>query len=177
MTPPAQPPAAKDSLVVRPLQHSDRQALLDIYNHYVEHSHCTFDITPLSLVQRQPWFDQFSDQGRYQCQVLLAGEDVLGYACSIPFKVKPAYQTSVEVSVYCKADTGTQSGWGTLLYQHLFAALASQPIHRAYAGIALPNPASAALHRKFSFTQVGCYQEVGFKFDRYWDVAWFEKRM
>ena len=46
---------------------------------------------------------------------------------------------------------------------------------RAYAGIALPNPASIALHERFGFKKVAHFTEQGRKFDRFWDVAWFEK--
>jgi phosphinothricin acetyltransferase len=55
--------------------------------------------------------------------------------------------------------------------------LAGQDVHRAYALIALPNDASIAFHRRFGFVEVAHLNEVGRKFDRYWDVAWFEKRL
>ena len=97
---------------IRPLQASDHRALLDIYNHYVVTSPCTFDTEPFTLASRRPWFEQF-DQQRWQCWVAVEGRDhddadgaaeaaekVLGYACSARFKPKPAYLTSVEASVY-----------------------------------------------------------------------------
>jgi phosphinothricin acetyltransferase len=64
---------------------------------------------------------------------------------------------------------------GTELYSALFAALTEEDLHRAYAGITLPNPTSMALHRKFGFRSIGVYREVGRKFGKYWDVEWFEK--
>ncbi len=48
-------------------------------------------------------------------------------------------------------------------------------MHRAYAGIAIPNEGSFALHRKFGFTEVGTFREVGRKFDKWWDVTWLER--
>jgi phosphinothricin acetyltransferase len=64
------------------------------------------------------------------------------------------------------------------LYGELINQLiAEESVHRAYGGIALPNDGSIALHRKLGFEHVGSYHEVGFKFDRYWDVDWFEKDM
>jgi phosphinothricin acetyltransferase len=68
-------------------------------------------------------------------------------------------------------------GIGTALYEVLFDALTDEDVHRAYAGITVPNPASFALHERFGFRQVGYYTEQGRKFDRYWDVAWFEKAL
>jgi phosphinothricin acetyltransferase len=50
-------------------------------------------------------------------------------------------------------------------------------VHRAYALIALPNDTSLALHRSFGFEQVSHLTEVGRKFDRYWTVQWYEKRL
>jgi phosphinothricin acetyltransferase len=52
-----------------------------------------------------------------------------------------------------------------------------EDLHRAYAGITLPNAVSVALHRRFGFEHVGTFREQGRKFDRYWDVAWFEKAL
>ena len=68
-------------------------------------------------------------------------------------------------------------GIGTQLYSALFNALAEEDVHRAYAGITLPNEASVAVHKKFGFQSVGIYHEVGRKFDKYWDVEWFEKAL
>jgi phosphinothricin acetyltransferase len=82
--------------------------------------------------------------------------------------------TSVETSIYL-APEATGRGMGTDLYAALFAALAEEDLHRAYAGVTLPNTASVALHRKFGFRSIGVYREVGRKFGKYWDVEWFEK--
>ena len=48
-------------------------------------------------------------------------------------------------------------------------------MHRAIAGITLPNEASIALHRRFGFVEVGTMREVGRKHGRFWDVLWMEK--
>jgi len=61
------------------------------------------------------------------------------------------------------------------LYAALFDALASEDVHRIVAGVSLPNPASIRLHERFGFRPVGVFPGVGRKFDRYWDVAWFER--
>ncbi|WP_407552258.1 N-acetyltransferase family protein [Streptomyces sp. Pv4-95] len=104
------------------------------------------------------------------------GDDsaLLGYATSSAFRPKAAYATSVEVTVYC-APRAVGRGVGTLLYEALFEALAGEDVHRAYAGIALPNESSVRLHARFGFRHIGTYTEVGRKFGRYWDVAWYQK--
>ena len=89
---------------------------------------------------------------------------------------KAAYDPSVETTIYCAADA-TGKGIGSLMYEALFKALEGADVHRALAGITMPNDASVALHRRFGFEQVALFSEVGRKFDRYWDVMWMEKRM
>ena len=59
----------------------------------------------------------------------------------------------------------------------MFAVLNEHNIHRNYAGISQPNPASMALHHKMGFRQVALYNEVGYKFDRFIDVVYMEKAL
>ena len=83
-------------------------------------------------------------------------------------------ETSIETSIYL-APEAIGKGAGSRLYEALFKSLDDQDLHRAYAGIALPNPQSIGLHERFGFKRVALYTEQGRKFGRYWDVAWFEK--
>ena len=159
---------------VRAALSEDLGALTGIYNHYVINTHATFDVAPFTIETRTPWFTQF-DGARHQCWVALEGSDLIGYACSMPLKPKAAYATSVEVSVYVKDGLGGR-GTGHRLYDRLFAELTKQDVHRAYALIAQPNEPSMKLHRAFDFEEVARLNEVGRKFDRYWDVHWLERR-
>jgi phosphinothricin acetyltransferase len=91
------------------------------------------------------------------------------------FRAKAAYAPSVETSIYLATDA-TGHGIGRILYSELLRQLEAHPgLHRAYAGVALPNDASEGLHRALGFTEVGTYTEVGFKMDRYVDVRWYER--
>ena len=159
---------------VRPARDTDLKAINDIYNHYVTESHYTFDDEPLSLEARREWFTHYAERGRHRVLVALDGGRVVGYASSSGFRPKPAYLTSVETSVYLAPDA-TGRGAGTRLYERLFRSLEGEDVHRAYAGIALPNPQSIGLHEKFGFKRVAHFTEQGRKFGRYWDVDWFEK--
>ena len=161
-------------LSLRPGEPDDLPELTALYNHYVVHTHVTFDTATFSVEQRRTWFSHYSTKGRHRLFVATVGDELVGYATSSKFRDKPAYETSVEATVYVR-ESGVRSGVGSALYTALFDALGSEDVHRAYAGIALPNDASMALHRRFGFTDVGTYREVGRKFDRYWDVSWFEK--
>jgi len=69
----------------------------------------------------------------------------------------------------------TGRGIGTALYRPLFEAIAGEDLHRAYAGVALPNDGSLALHRRFGFEPVAHFTEQGRKFGRLWDVVFLER--
>jgi phosphinothricin acetyltransferase len=165
-----------DATTVRTGRADDLPALTAIYNHYVEHTHVTFDVVPFTVEQRRDWFDHYGSSGPHRLLVATIGPAVLGYATSGPFRAKPAYAPSVETTVYCAPDA-LGRGIGRLLYDALLAGLAEEDVHRAYAGVALPNDASVALHRAFGFTDVGVFTEVGRKFDRWWDVLWLERQL
>ena len=102
--------------------------------------------------------------------------EILGYACSSVFRPKAAYASTVETTIYLAPEARGQ-GLGRRLYQALFQELESEGLHRACAGVTVPNPASEALHLALGFREAGLFGEVGRKFGRYWDVKWFEKAL
>jgi phosphinothricin acetyltransferase len=159
---------------IRPGAESDLPALTAIYNHFVEHTHVTFDVEPFTVEQRRDWFAHYAKTGRHRLLVAEADGVALGYATSGRFRDKPAYEPSVETTVYC-APEATGRGIGSALYAALFAALRGEDAHMAYAGVALPNEPSLALHRRFGFTEVGTFRQVGRKFGTWWDVTWLER--
>jgi phosphinothricin acetyltransferase len=154
----------------------DLARLTEIYNHYVVHSPATFDLEPKTLDQRREWFSQFAEAGRHRLLVADENGVILGYAGAMRWRPKPAYDTTVETSIYC-APESVGRGVGGNLYAALFDAIAGENIHRIVAGYVPPNPASAALHERFGFRPVGTFSEVGYKFGRYRDVCWMEKRL
>lgn len=161
-------------LEIRPATGDDAQVLADIYNHYILHSHATFDLEPHTVEQRREWLSHYSRSGRHRALVAVEADTLAGFATSSPWRPRPAYATSIETSVYLGPDA-TGRGIGTALYTALFEALAGEDIHRAYAGIALPNDPSVALHERFDFRRAGLFTEQGFKFGRWVDVAWYER--
>ncbi|MFJ5266285.1 GNAT family N-acetyltransferase [Streptomyces sp. NPDC088387] len=163
---------------VRPGAEADLVALTELYNHYVRETSITFDTEIFTPEERRPWLLSHPEDGPHRLMVATepTSRRILGYVTSSSYRAKPAYTTSVEVTVYVAPDAGGR-GIGTLLYKALFAALAGEDVHRAYAGIAQPNEASTRLHERFGFRHVGTYHEVGRKFGRYWDVAWYEKEL
>lgn len=164
-------------LQIRVAEAGDLNALVEIYNHYVTETHVTFDVEPFAVGARTQWFTQFADDGPYRLLVAATDGTVQGYACSTQFKPRPAYDTSVETTVYLHPEQ-TGQGLGLKLYGQLISDLEDQPgVHRAYGGVALPNDGSVRLHEALGFTRVATFHEVGFKFGKYWDVSWFEKEV
>lgn len=161
---------------IRPAEDGDLEDLTRIYNHYVRETPATFDIEPYSLEDRRAWLADFDAAGPYRCWVAVGDGRVEGWACTRQFRTKAAYDRTVETSVYLDPDR-TGRGLGSRLYGALFESLADSSLHLAVGGVTLPNPASVALHRRFGFEPAGVLPEVGWKFGRYWDVAWFSKRL
>ena len=158
---------------VRAVADTDLEALTEIYNHYVMNTAITFDVRPFAAEERRPWLADHSG-GRYRLIVAEDDRGVLGYATTSRWRPKPSYDTTVESTVYCRADA-VGRGIGRMLYESLFEAISGEDIQQIVAGVALPNAASVALHTRVGFRQVGIFTGVGRKFDRYWDVAWFQR--
>ncbi len=160
---------------IRAAVEDDLPSLLRIYNHYVTTSHVTFDTYPLTIDDRLGWFEGFAPAGPHRLLVAVVDSEAIGYASSRPFRAKPAYHTSVETSIYLDpAFTGKHIG--NRLFAELLKALEQEgSVHRAFAGIAIPNAVSEALHIGLQFQKIGTFHEVGYKFGQYWDVSWYER--
>ena len=159
---------------IRPAVRSDLPRVTEIYNYYVTNTPVTFDMEPYTVERRATWFDQFAPTGRYRLVVAEENGMVIGYAGTMRFRPKAAYETTVETTIYCAQDA-IGKRIGSLLYAALFNAIKNEDINRLVAGYTLPNDASAALHARCGFKPVGIYTEVGRKFGSYWDVAWTER--
>jgi phosphinothricin acetyltransferase len=154
----------------------DLDAIAAIYDHYVRTTAVTFDVETRTSEAWRAWFSAFGERGRHRLVVARQAGAVIGYASSSPYRSRAAYAPSVETSVYVDPRQ-LGRGVGTALYEALFSALANEDVHRAYAGIALPNPASVRLHERCGFRWAGYFTEQGRKFGRYWDVAWYERSL
>lgn len=163
--------------LVRAATGADLERIVEIYNHYIENTPVSFETETHTAEGRREWFEGFGLTGPYRLMVAEYEGAVVGFACSAPFNPRAAYSTSVETSIYLDpASTGR--GHGMRLYGALLDELDREPgLHRAYGGISQPNPASNALHERLGFRYVGTFREVGYKFDRYWDVARYEREL
>jgi phosphinothricin acetyltransferase len=154
---------------------NDLLAIVGILNYTAANSTARFETRPVSVAERRDWFGQFSATGPYRLLVARDGDQVLGYACSQRYRDHEAFRETVEVSIALDADSRGR-GVGTALYRALFGSLALEPsVHVALAGIALPNDASVALHRRHGFTEVGTFREYAIKNGRYISSVWMQR--
>jgi phosphinothricin acetyltransferase len=154
---------------VRDATDADLAAVAAIYDAEVAGGHATFDTEP-------PPTDYW--RAKLGGPLLVAEQDgvVVGFAYATAYRPRAAYDRTREVSVYL-APAGQGRGVGTALYAELLARLRDAGVHTVLAVIATPNEASEALHRSFGFEHAGTLPEVGRKFDRWIDTAFWALRL
>jgi phosphinothricin acetyltransferase len=162
--------------VIRDAEERDLPSIATLYDRFVRETAVTFDVEPTGVAGRRAWLAARPRDGIYPVLVAELDGGFAGYAASHPLSAKRAYDSSVELSVYLE-DGARRRGVGRKLYETLLARVTERGVHRAYAGVTLPNPASERFHQALGFRAVGTYDEVGFKLGRYWSVRWFERRL
>lgn len=158
---------------IRPASDLDCSRLTAIYNHYVEHSTATFALTGETEEERLSWLKEHQQAG---LPVIVLEEEgaILGFASLSFYHQRCAYKQTVEASIYLDAG-GVGRGFGTLLFEELLALAKKCGFHAVLALICSENIASVKLIERSGFVQAGLLREVGRKFDRFLDVAIWEK--
>jgi phosphinothricin acetyltransferase len=153
----------------------DAAAIAAIYNHFILNTTISFEEEPVSEATIGQRIADVQDGG---LPWLLAEIDgtVAGYAYATKWRVRAAYRFAVESSVYLSGDFAGK-GVGSALYTRLLERLRASGIHLVIGGIALPNPASIALHEKMGYEKVAHFSEVGRKFDRWLDVGYWQLKL
>lgn len=158
---------------VRLARLEDAGQIRDIYNAEVTSSTATFDLVPRTLAEQQQWLTRRS--GAHAVLVADEGEGaVVAFASLSPYRDRPAYSTTVESSVYVRANR-RGSGVGARVLGALVQLAADHGFHAVIARIVADHEASIALHRRCGFELVGTEREVGRKFGRWLDVAVMER--
>ncbi len=152
---------------------ADAEVIARIYNYYLQHTVVTFEEEPLSA---QAMAARIADVQGLSLPWLVAEIEnvIVGYAYATKWKVRHAYRYSVETTIYVEYGR-ERLGIGSTLYSGLLSSLRERGIHVAIGGVALPNDASIALHEKLGFAHVATFREVGFKHDRWVDVAYWQR--
>ena len=157
--------------MIRSVYTEDAEAVCSIYNHYVKNTIITFEEKPVSKEEMKdriakvtvslPWI------------VLEENGEINGYAYASNWKIRSAYRFSVESSIYLQPDF-IGKGAGRILYEALISKLRNLSLHTVIGGIALPNESSVALHERLGFLKVAHFKEVGWKFNQWIDVGYWE---
>ncbi len=164
-------PAA--DMVIRDAAAPDAVAMVSIYNHYVLNSTITFEEQAISAEEMGARIAEVTAAGLPWLVAARAGR-IVGYAYASKWKGRCAYRFSVETTVYLEQNA-TGHGIGTKLYAALFERLRQAGMHAAIGGVALPNAASVALHEKCGMRKVAQFEQVGFKFNRWIDVGYWQR--
>jgi len=160
---------------IRPAGRDDLDAMLAIYNDAIVNTTAVYDYQPRSRELQRQWYETKLSQG---LPVLVAydGPVVLGFGSFGPFRPWPAYQYTVENSLYVDS-AYRRRGAGAALLAHLLDAAQTAGYHAMVAGIDATNEASLALHRKAGFQPVAHFREVGWKFERWLDLVFMERML
>jgi len=158
------------TLLIRLATEQDAEQIQAIYSPVVNQTAISFETEPPTVDEMRqrvigtlaylPWL------------VCAHQEKILGYAYASQHRARAAYQWCVDASVYIHPQARRQ-GIGHGLYSSLFKILTLQGFYNVYAGIALPNPASVALHELLGFLPIGVYNAVGYKLGAWHDVGWW----
>ena len=160
------------SLVIREAGSADIPAITGIFNDAIVNTTAVYFYDPVTEKSRAEWLAA-KHAGRWPVFVADEAGDVLGFSTYGPFRPWPAYQYSVEHSVYVHPERRGR-GVGKLLVPPLIESAQAKGIHTMIAGIDSSNSASLRLHRHFGFVEVAHFKEVGFKFDRWLDMLFFQ---
>jgi L-amino acid N-acyltransferase YncA len=157
--------------MIRSVTAQDSAAICGIYNHYVATSIITFEESPVSVEEMETRIVEIT--AALPWLIFESGGEVVGYAYASAWKSRCAYRFAVESTVYLRA-SATGKGLGAQLYAALIADLRGKSLHSVIGGVALPNAASVALHEKLGFEKVAHFKQVGWKFNRWIDVGYWE---
>jgi phosphinothricin acetyltransferase len=158
--------------LIRVTTKADAAQIQAIYAPVVENTIISFELEPPGVAEIEQRLQKTLEMFPW-----LVCEDkgqVIGYAYAGKHRERAAYRWAVDVSAYVKEGfRGT--GVGRALYAALLPILAEQGFYNAFAGIALPNPASVGLHEAAGFTPLGVYRQVGYKLGAWHDVGWWQR--
>lgn len=159
-------------VTIREARAADLPAVAAMYNEQVERGIATFDTEPKGVEHFAPRLERAHPADHFL--VATEADSVVAYAHSGDFRPRPAYAGTRETTVYV-AESARGRGVARAVYAELLARLDAAGSHTQMAVIALPNDASEALHRSLGFERVGVLREVGHKFGRYIDTAWWQR--
>lgn len=161
----------QQNLTIRQATQADLPSIVAIYNQSVPTRQATADLTPVTVADRQAWFDAHSlEKNRPMLVVVDNNHNITGWGTLSNLYERPAYHISSEISVYIDENTKGQ-GVGKELVTKLLELAPSCDIHQVVAKIFAHNTASLTMFKKLGFTEWGVLQQVCDMGDFIADVA------
>jgi L-amino acid N-acyltransferase len=154
---------------------TDLGGILAIYNEVIATSTAVFTTEPATAADRLAWWRARTAQG-YPVLVAHDASGVIGFATFGDFRGWPGYRFTVEHTVHVRAQRRGQ-GVGAALLTALFPRAAALGKHMMIAGVDAANEGSIRFHRRLGFEQAGLLREVGWKFDRWLDLVFMQRRI
>lgn len=151
----------------------DGQAVLDIFNHAILHTNALYEYKPKTLAEIKLWFESKAKANFPVLGLIDSDSQLLGFGSYGHFRPHAAFLYSVEHSIYIQQDHQGQ-GLGKMLLRALIDSARNNQFHTMIAGIDSTNNASIALHQQFGFEYAGTIQQVGYKFDRWLDLVFYQ---
>ena len=169
-------------MLIRLATVKDAEEILAIYAPYVRNTAITFEYDVPEIGEFRSRIE--STLENYPYLVAVEEGKIVGYAYAGAFRKRAAYQHSVEMSIYLD-EQYRQHGIGRLLYQELEKRLLKQNVFSVYAGVTTSDredddfvtDASIHFHEKMGYTMIGVHHLCGYKFDQWYNLAWFEKTL
>jgi phosphinothricin acetyltransferase len=159
---------------IREATADDLTAINDIYNYYVRHATCTWQLEPEPMAARQAWFAAHGPA--HPVTVAVSGGRVVGWGSLSPYNPRAGYRHTVENSLYVHPEQHRR-GIGRALLADLIARAQARRYRTLIAGVAADQPASLALHEALGFERVAHLRQVGHKFDRWHDLFYLQKML
>ena len=157
--------------MIRSIKIDDAKAIKEIYNYYIENTIITFEESPVSLQEMEDRINKTKDN--FAWIVYEENNQVVGYAYASPWQPRSAYRYSALGTVYLKVGF-EKKGIGTKLYSYLISILKKTDLEVLIGGLSIPNEGSQTLHKKLGFKKVAHFEKVGWKFDKWIDVAYWQ---
>ncbi|HHR7575350.1 TPA: N-acetyltransferase family protein [Staphylococcus aureus] len=158
--------------MIRCAKKEDLNAILAIYNDAIINTTAVYTYEPQTIDERIAWFET-KQRNHEPIFVFEENGSVLGFATFGSFRPWPAYQYTIEHSIYVDA-SARGKGIASQLLQHLIVEAKAKGYRTLVAGIDASNEASIKLHQKFNFKHAGTLTNMGYKFDYWLDLAFYE---
>jgi len=161
-----------DPLIIRNVQENDIPAIVEIYNPYITRTAVSFEEEPVTEPEMRRRIEEVKT---YALPWLCAEIDgsLAGYAYATRWRERSAYRFTAESTIYL-GDGFLGRGIGVKLFSVLLEQVRAAGMHQVMAVITLPNPASVELHEKLGYVKVAHFSQVGYKFEHWLDVGYWQ---